>query len=313
VNLPARLKMSKPRYQEFDAGQIPTVRRDDGTVIKVIAGETDGVRGAVGEIAMQPTYLDVHLAPNARFEQPVPKGHAAFAYLYRVAGQLGLDANGAGATIAAPRLAVLGDGDTFIAVAGPEGARFLLVSGAPTREQIARYGPFVMNTRETGAGDQRPQQRNVRLERALRRLLARTRQRLKAAAAAPWASRALVLVSEIDAALGQVVGRHLERDLVPGEDADAVLADLARGVRDHLGAVRERDPEAGVREHLAHDAFHLDQLFLRRGSVGDSARLTADVYCACCTSNETFWFSLGCRAALDARCARHPWSRRPGG
>jgi redox-sensitive bicupin YhaK (pirin superfamily) len=148
VNLPARLKMSKPRYQEFDAGQIPTVRRDDGTVIKVIAGETDGVRGAVGEIAMQPTYLDVHLAPNARFEQPVPKGHAAFAYLYRGAGQLGLDANGAGATIAAPRLAVLGDGDTFIAVAGPEGARFLLVSGAPTREQIARYGPFVMNTRE---------------------------------------------------------------------------------------------------------------------------------------------------------------------
>jgi redox-sensitive bicupin YhaK (pirin superfamily) len=148
VNLPARLKMSKPRYQEFDAGQIPTVRRDDGTVIKVIAGETDGVRGAVGEIAMQPTYLDVHLAPNARFEQPVPKGHAAFAYLYRGAGQLGLDANGAGATIAAPRLAVLGDGDTFTAVAGPEGARFLLVSGAPTREQIARYGPFVMNTRE---------------------------------------------------------------------------------------------------------------------------------------------------------------------
>jgi redox-sensitive bicupin YhaK (pirin superfamily) len=148
VNLPARLKMSKPRYQEFDASQIPTVRRDDGTVIKVIAGETDGVRGAVGEIATQPTYLDVHLAPNARFEQSIPQGHAAFAYLYRGAGQLGLDANGAGTKIAAPRLAILGDGDTLTAVAGPEGARFLLVSGAPTREQIARYGPFVMNTRE---------------------------------------------------------------------------------------------------------------------------------------------------------------------
>jgi hypothetical protein len=147
VNLPARLKMSKPRYQEFDAGRIPTVRRDDGTLIKVIAGETDGVRGAVGEIAMQPTYLDVQLAPGARFEQPVPKEQAAFAYLYRGAGQLGLDATGAGAEIAAPRLAVLGDGDSFAAVAGPEGARFLLVSGAPTRETIARYGPFVMNTR----------------------------------------------------------------------------------------------------------------------------------------------------------------------
>jgi redox-sensitive bicupin YhaK (pirin superfamily) len=148
VNLPARLKMSRPRYQEFDASQIPTVQRDDGTVIKVIAGETDGVRGAVGEIAMQPTYLDVQLAPGARFDQPIPAGHAAFAYVYRGAGQFGLDASGTGTKIAAPRLAILGEGDTFGALAGPDGARFLLVSGAPTRESIARYGPFVMNTRE---------------------------------------------------------------------------------------------------------------------------------------------------------------------
>lgn len=143
VNLPARLKMSRPCYQEFDASQIPTVRRDDGTTIKVIAGETDGVRGAVGEIAMQPTYLDVELAPGARVEQPVPRGHAAFAYVFRGDARIG-----EGTQIAAPRLAILGDGDTFAAEAGAQGARFLLVSGQPTREQIARYGPFVMNTRE---------------------------------------------------------------------------------------------------------------------------------------------------------------------
>jgi hypothetical protein len=148
VNLPARLKMSRPRYQEFDARQIPTVRRDDGTTIKVIAGETDGVRGAVGEIAMQPTYLDVELASGARFAQPIPPGHAAFAYLYRGAGELGLDASGAGTKMVAPRLAILGDGAGFAAQAGPQGARFLLVSGEPTRERIARYGPFVMNTRD---------------------------------------------------------------------------------------------------------------------------------------------------------------------
>lgn len=148
VNLPARLKMSKPRYQEFDASQIPTVRRGDGTVIKVVAGETDGVRGAAREIAMQPTYLDVQLAPDARFEQAIPAGHAAFAYLYRGAGELGLGASGAGAKIAAPRLAILSDGESFAAQAGPAGARLLLVSGEPTREKIARYGPFVMNTRE---------------------------------------------------------------------------------------------------------------------------------------------------------------------
>jgi redox-sensitive bicupin YhaK (pirin superfamily) len=143
VNLPARLKMSRPRYQEFDASQIPAVRRDDGTTIKVIAGETDGVRGAVTEIAMQPTYLDVELAPGARFEQPIPGAHAAFAYVYRGSARIG-----EGTPIAAPRLAILGAGDAFTAEAGTQGARFLLVSGQPTREQIARYGPFVMNTRE---------------------------------------------------------------------------------------------------------------------------------------------------------------------
>jgi hypothetical protein len=148
VNLPATLKMSRPRYQEFSAEAIPEVRRDDGTVIKVIAGETDGVRGPVREIAIQPTYLDVHLAPDATFEQPIPRGHAAFAYLYRGAGRLGLDRNGEGDTIDEPVLAILGDGDSFRAEASGEGARFLLVSGAPTRERIARYGPFVMNTRE---------------------------------------------------------------------------------------------------------------------------------------------------------------------
>lgn len=147
VNLPARLKMSQPRYQEFAAEEIPAVRRGDGTTVKVIAGESDGVRGAVGAIAMQPTYLDVQLAARAAFEQPIPAGHAAFAYVYR--GALDIAGDGTEATrIAGPRLAVLGDGERFAAVAGADGARFLLVSGAPTREAIARYGPFVMNTRE---------------------------------------------------------------------------------------------------------------------------------------------------------------------
>jgi quercetin 2,3-dioxygenase len=147
VNLPAKLKMSRPNYQEFTAEQIPEARRDDGTLIRVVAGEADGVRGAVTEIAMQPTYLDVHLAPGARFVQAIPRGHAAFAYAYRGSGTFGIGADGKGTEIRAPQLAILGDGDAFEARAGDTGARFLLVSGQPTREQIARYGPFVMNTR----------------------------------------------------------------------------------------------------------------------------------------------------------------------
>jgi hypothetical protein len=147
VNLPARLKMSRPNYQEFTAEQIPEARRDDGTVIRVVAGETDGVRGAVTEIAMQPTYLDVHLAPDASFVQPIPQGHAAFAYAYRGGGTFGIGADGKGTAMQAPRLAILGDGGAVEVRAGADGARFLLVSGQPTREAIARYGPFVMNTR----------------------------------------------------------------------------------------------------------------------------------------------------------------------
>jgi len=147
VNLPAKLKMSRPRYQEFTAAQIPEARRADGTVIRVVAGETDGVRGAVSEIAMQPTYLDVHLAPGAQFSQPIPRGHAAFAYPYRGGGTVGIGADGQGTAVTAPRLAILGDGESFAARAGDAGMRFLLVSGQPTRETIARYGPFVMNTR----------------------------------------------------------------------------------------------------------------------------------------------------------------------
>ena len=148
VNLPAKLKLSRPNYQEFAPDEIPEARRDDGTVIRVVAGETDGVHGPVTEIATQPTYLDVHLAPVARFAQPIPRGHAAFAYAYRGTGSFGIDANGAGTAMEAPRLAILGDGDAFVAQAGEQGARFLLVSGRPTREAIARYGPFVMNTRQ---------------------------------------------------------------------------------------------------------------------------------------------------------------------
>ncbi|MFO1205801.1 MAG: pirin family protein [Burkholderiales bacterium] len=147
VNLPARLKMSQPRYREFSAEQIPEVQRSDGTLIRIIAGEVDGVRGPVQEIAMQPTYLDVHLLANARFEQPMPRGQAAFAYVYRGSGRLGSDRSGEAPRIGALALALLSDGDRFQVTAGATGMRLLLVSGAPTREPIARYGPFVMNSR----------------------------------------------------------------------------------------------------------------------------------------------------------------------
>jgi hypothetical protein len=148
VNLPARLKMTRPRYQEVPSAAIPEVRRGDGVVVRVIAGTTGDVRGPVTEIAADPAYLDVALPAAASFEQPVTRGHTAFAYVFAGGGTFG-PADGAGrAELAAPKLAVFGDGDVVQARAGKDGLRFLLISGAPLGEPIARYGPFVMNTHE---------------------------------------------------------------------------------------------------------------------------------------------------------------------
>jgi redox-sensitive bicupin YhaK (pirin superfamily) len=148
VNLPARHKMTRPRYQDVAAARIPEVRRADGVRIRVIAGEVDGVRGPVTEILADPEYLDVSMPAGRSFDQPVPRGHAAFAYVFEGEAVLGTDAGGAGRPVAATRLAVLGDGDRVGVRTGDTAARFLLVSGRPLGEPVARHGPFVMNTRE---------------------------------------------------------------------------------------------------------------------------------------------------------------------
>jgi len=148
VNLPARLKMTTPRYQDITSNQIPEVARDNGVKIRIIAGQVDGVRGAVSEIYADPSYLDVSIPANGSFSHPVEKGHTAFAYVFEGRGYFGTGENAAENSISKPGLAVLGDGDYIQAGAANEPVRFLLVSGKPLNEPIARYGPFVMNTQE---------------------------------------------------------------------------------------------------------------------------------------------------------------------
>ncbi len=149
VNLPAKLKMTRPRYQDVPSASIPVVSRGDGVRIRVIAGEAEGVRGAVTEIFAEPTYLDVSLPAGRSFEQPVPRGHSAIAYVFEGAAVLGAAAGGAGGTmVAATRLAVLGDGDGVRVETAGAPARLLLLSGRPLGEPVTRHGPFVMNTRE---------------------------------------------------------------------------------------------------------------------------------------------------------------------
>lgn len=140
VNLPAKLKMTTPRYQEVSAATIPTVTRA-GATIRVVTGEVDGVSGPVTDIAAQPVYMDVTLKAGASFTYPVPHGHTALAYVFEGAGCFGPTAE----PIEAVHLLVFGDGDQ-IEVTTDQGVRFMLIAGAPFREPIAPYGPFVMNT-----------------------------------------------------------------------------------------------------------------------------------------------------------------------
>ena len=147
VNLPAKLKMIKPRYQDIRSSEIREITRENGTRIRVITGTVDGIAGPVTGIAADPTYLDVFIPPHIAFTQPIEQGHAAFAYVF--AGEARFqEENGSEQLISHPHFLVFGDGDVVTATTGPYSVRLLLVSGQPLGEPIARYGPFVMNTEE---------------------------------------------------------------------------------------------------------------------------------------------------------------------
>ena len=146
VNLPAKLKMTRPRYQDLAAGKIPLVVRPDGVTIRVVAGAVDGVKGAVKEIYAEPEYLDVSMPARRTFEQPVPLGHTALAYVFEGELSFGEASDARLGRVAATRLAVLDDGDLVRARTGEAPGRFLLLSGRPLGEPVARHGPFVMNT-----------------------------------------------------------------------------------------------------------------------------------------------------------------------
>jgi redox-sensitive bicupin YhaK (pirin superfamily) len=146
VNLPAKLKMSKPRYQEFASSKIPEYRKEDGTRVRIIAGMVEGIRGAVTDIAADPTYIDVHQPADTRFDHPVPTGHASLLYLFE--GEAWIGEASKGSAVASTQMVVLGDGDVVQVTTSEQAARFLLISGKPLNESVARYGPFVMNTEE---------------------------------------------------------------------------------------------------------------------------------------------------------------------
>ncbi len=148
VNLPAAHKMTQPRYQDIPPENVPELTTSSGVKIRIVAGEIGEVRGAVQGIVTDPLYLDVHVPRNTNYALPVRKGHAACCYVFGGQGQFGATDTDPGQRVAAQQLALLSDGEELTVNTENESVRFLLLAGKPLREPVARYGPFVMNTRE---------------------------------------------------------------------------------------------------------------------------------------------------------------------
>jgi redox-sensitive bicupin YhaK (pirin superfamily) len=143
LNLPAKDKMRAPWYRDIATEEIPEFATDEGVRVRVIAGKSHGVEGAMTREVTEPTYLDIELPAGATFTQALPAGHNAFVYVYR--GGLKIE----GTDVPVQRMAILdnngGDGVRFTA---PAASRVLLIAGKPLNEPIAQYGPFVMNSNE---------------------------------------------------------------------------------------------------------------------------------------------------------------------
>ncbi|MDP9931796.1 pirin family protein [Variovorax paradoxus] len=148
LNLPAKDKMREPWYRDIQSEEIPEYTTTAGVHVRVIAGASHGIEGAVRREDTEPLYLDITVPPGAEFAQPLPDDHNALVYVYRESLWI------AGSEVPTRRMAILANdpgSDGVVLRAGATNhspARALLIAGKPLREPIAQYGPFVMNTQE---------------------------------------------------------------------------------------------------------------------------------------------------------------------
>jgi len=145
VNLPKTDKMMDPRYQEVKSGKIPEVAPIHGVHMRVVAGEVQGVRGPVGDIATDPEYLDVRVDARTDFVHRVKPGYTVFAYL--VEGRASFDED-VSDVVEDGHLVIFQNGEAVRVKTRDDPTRFLLVSGKPLHEPIAWWGPIVMNNRK---------------------------------------------------------------------------------------------------------------------------------------------------------------------
>lgn len=146
VNLPARDKMTDPKYQEYAPDRIPVANPAAGVSVKVIAGRVGEVSGPIVQPATDPVYLDIALGAGIAWEYALPEGHNAFAYVFEGAATVGEGEDAR--ALETHEMAVLGGGELLQLRAGSKPARLIVVAGRPLREPVMRHGPFVMNTKQ---------------------------------------------------------------------------------------------------------------------------------------------------------------------
>jgi len=142
LNLPAKDKMRAPWYRDLKHAEIPRFVTEEGADVRILAGSTHGVSGAVTREGTEPLYVDVHLEAGATYRQPLPAGHNSLLFVYRGAVHV------QGREVPEARLAIL-DNDVAsdgVVVSADAPAKFILLAGRPLGEPIVQYGPFVMNT-----------------------------------------------------------------------------------------------------------------------------------------------------------------------
>jgi redox-sensitive bicupin YhaK (pirin superfamily) len=144
LNLPAQSKMMDPWYRDFPSAAIPEYVTTQGVKVRVIAGSSNGVAGAVSREITEPLYLDIHLPAGAEFSTALPASHNAFIYVYR--GAVTVDEE----RVESRRMGILNNlpGSDGVTLSAKEDARLILVAGNPLNEPIVQYGPFVMNTQQ---------------------------------------------------------------------------------------------------------------------------------------------------------------------
>ena len=148
LNLPGKDKLCKPWYRDIQSADIPEVTTPQQVLVRVIAGTSHGVAGAVSREHTEPLYLDLHFPDREGvvLEQAITSSHHAFLYVYR--GGLEVVQDNTSTAVPAQRMAILSQGGDGVLLRAQANTRAILIAGKPLHEPIAQYGPFVMNTRE---------------------------------------------------------------------------------------------------------------------------------------------------------------------